>query len=145
MSLEELMQNDWVQNRQAPHLLQGEILHRGRQGHRKDGRRWCLRQAGRRAESYRAVQDTILCTPFWLVRKGVFKKVIRNVVSFVYETGSRRLVVEVAGMGVVNVHYIGFMHELQHLYRHYTGNALEVDMMNSKRKEYSKRYYHKEG
>ena len=145
MSLEELMQNDWVQIAKL-HIYckvkyfteDGKVI-----GWTAGGGAF-VKQADE-LSPIELVQDTILCTPFWLVRKGVFKKVIRNVVSFVYETGSRRLVVEVAGMGIVNVHYIGFMHELQHLYRHYTGKALEVDMMHSKRKEYSKRYYHKEG
>lgn len=145
MSLEELMQNDWVQIAKLHIYCKVKYF-------TEDGK-VIGRTAGGGAfvkhvdelSPIELVQDTILCTPFWLVRKGVFKKVIRNVVSFIYETGSRRLVVEVAGMGVVNVHYISFMHELQHLYRHYTGKALEVDMMNSKRKEYSKRYYHKEG
>ena len=145
MSLEELMQNDWVQIAKLHIYCKVKYF-------TEDGK-VIGRTAGGGAfvkhvdelSPIELVQDTILCTPFWLVRKGVFKKVIRNVVSFVYETGSRRLVVEVADMGIVNVHYIGFMHELQHLYRHYTGKALEVDMMHSKRKEYSKRYYHKEG
>lgn len=145
MSLEELMRNDWVQIAKLHIYCKVKYFTEdGKVIGRTAGGGAFVKQADE-LSPIELVQDTILCTPFWLVRKGVFKKVIRNVVSFVYETGSRRLVVEVAGTDVVNVHYIGFMHELQHLYRHYTGKALEVDMMHSKRKEYSKRYYHKEG
>ena len=145
MNIEELMRNDWVKISKLPIYCQVKYFTEDDKVVGKTAGGGAFVKQADELSPIELTQDTILCTPFWLVRKGVFKKVIRGVVSFVYETGTRRLVVEVTGMGVVNVHYIGFMHELQHFYRHYTGKALEVDMTYSKRKEYSRRYYHKEG
>lgn len=140
MSIEELMRNDWV-------LLSGTTIFCRVCYFTEDGKLVGKTMGGgafvKKAECFSPIeltQDAILCTPFWLARKGVFKKTVRGVAVFVYEVEKRRLVVQSLCQDFVNIHYIGFMHELQHLYRHYTGKALEIDMAHSKRKEYSKQY-----
>lgn len=140
MSIDELMRNDWLK-------LKGTSLYCRVCTYTEDGKVLGRTTGGgafvKDADSLDGIeltQDVILCTPFWLIRKGVFKKTVRGVASFTYEQEERRLVVHSLCTGVVNTHYIAFMHELQHFYHHYTGAALEVNFAYSKRKEYSKKY-----
>ena len=145
MRTEDLMQNDWV-------LLSGTTIFCRVCYFTEDGKLVGKTMGGgafvKKAECFSPIeltQDAILCTPFWLVRKGVFKKTVRNVAVFVYEVEKRKLVVQSLWSDFVNTHYIAFMHELQHLYHHYACAPLEVDMAHSKRKEYSKKYNSRKG
>lgn len=140
MRTEELMQNDWVRLVKVPiyckvrtiypDCLMGEC---GGGGH--------FEQKIGHFSPIVLTQDTILCTSFWLKKKNVFCKTVRGVASFTYELPDGRLTVTMQETGITNTHFIAFMHELQHLYLHYTHQELEVNMPYSKRKEYNKRYY----
>lgn len=140
MSTEELMQNDWLK-------LKGTSLYCKVHTYTEDGKVLGKTIGGGffakdidSLDGIELTQDVILCTPFWLVRKGVFKKTVRGVATFTYDMANRHLQVDIADTGHSNVHTIAFMHELQHLYLHYVYNPLEVDFAHSKRKEYSKKY-----
>ena len=143
MRCEELMLNDWV--RLTKVVLYCKVAGITPSGHIVG------RTAGgggfeQKAENLSPVEltyDTILCTSFWQKRKGVYKKAVRGVATFVYEQESRRLTVTSLATGCVNTHYISFLHELQQLYRHYTGLELEINLNCNKRKEYSRQYYEK--
>lgn len=144
MRTEELMQNDWVKLKDAPifcmvcyYTESGDVY-----GKTAGGGMFVKKADG--LCPIELVQDTILCTSFWLKKKGVFCKTVRGVASFTYELPARKLTVTMQWTGITNTHFIAFMHELQQLYRHYTNSELEVDMLHSKRKEYSQRYNHKD-
>ena len=145
MNTSELMQGDWVRLSTAPIFCRvcgftedSKVLGRTAGG-------GAFIKDSDQLSPIDLTQDSILCTPFWLVRKGVFKKTVRNVAVFVYEVEKRKLVVQSLWSDFVNTHYIAFMHELQHLYHHYACAPLEVDMAHSKRKEYSKKYNSRKG
>lgn len=141
MRTEELMRNDWVKLKDAPIFCKvcyfteaGDVY-----GKTAGGGMFV-----KKADSLCPIeleQDVILCTTFWLKKKGIFKKTVRGVAAFTYDVQNRLLTVVNNATNTTNVHAIAFMHELQQLYRHYTNQELEVDMSYSKRKEYSKKYY----
>ena len=145
MRSEELMQNDWVRLLEAPiyckvrgmsptGYITGETASGG-----------SFEANASRLSPIALEQDTILCTTFWLKKKYVFCKTVRGVAAFTYWMETGLLEVKDCINGHVNHHRIAYLHELQQQYRHYTDQELEVDLAHSKRKEYSKRYYHKEG
>lgn len=140
MNTEELMKNDWVRLSGTPICCKVHAFTEDGKVHGKTaGGGTFVKEAGR-LSPIELVKDTILCTSFWLENKSIFKKTVRGVAAFTYDTNCRLLTVVSHETNSTNVHRVEFLHELQHLYLHYVGNPLEVDMAHSKRKEYSKRY-----
>lgn len=136
----DLMQNDWVQLTGTPIYCRvctitedGFVLGKTVGG-------GAFRKKASDLSPIELTQDVLLSTPFWLFRKGVFKKSVRDIVTMTYIVQRRRLEVLNVGSGHCNVHEIAFLNELQQLYRHYTNQELEIDLLHSKRKEYSKKY-----
>ena len=143
MRTEELMKNDWVRLsgtqlccRVCAYDESGRVIGKTTGGGGFVKHVSCL-------SPIELTQDTILCTTFWLKKKGIFKKTVRGVAAFTYDVPNRLLTVVNYDTNSTNVHRVTFMHELQQLYRHYVCQELEVDMLHSKRKEYSKKYYGK--
>lgn len=145
MNTEELMQKDWVKINGTPIYCKVQAFTEDGKVLGKTAGGGAFIKEASQLSPIELVQDTILCTSFWLKSRYIFKKTVRGVANFTYDAKCRLLTVVNYETNSTNLHRVAFLHELQHLYLHYVGNPLEVDMAHSKRKEYSKRYYGKNG
>lgn len=142
MTTNELMRNDWVKLAGTNIFCRVDRIDADSiSGVTASGSRF--EQKISKFEAIALDRDILLRTSMWLASGKVFRKIVARKVGFEYNLDIHRLEVLIDGASQRNMHYgIWALHQLQHLYRHYSqGEELSVNILHNKAKEYNRVFY----